>query len=100
MSTRTCPICGTTEHRDGDWTVCSCDNVRGLTLTVRETAAYMCMSRSGIYHLIDDGYLAAIRDSRPLRIRMAIVKCYLAGLHADWRHRDSRYDPPTLRSVP
>jgi excisionase family DNA binding protein len=100
MSTRTCPICGTTEVYDGDWPVCGCDKIPGLTLTIRQAAAYLCMSRSGVYHLIDDGYLAAIRGSRPLRVRMATVKCYLAGLQTDWWQHWYRHDPPTLRSVP
>ncbi len=33
----------------GDWPSCPCDDVRGLALTVREVASYLCVSRTTVY---------------------------------------------------
>jgi excisionase family DNA binding protein len=79
MSADTCPLCGTSEAWDGDWPCCGCDRNLGLTLTVRETAAYLGVSRGNVYDLVNTGYLAAIRTRRPMRIRMTAIKDYLAG---------------------
>jgi excisionase family DNA binding protein len=100
MSADTCPVCGTAEAWDGDWPRCGCDRNLGLTLTVRETAAYLGMSRGNVYDLVNTGYLAAIRTRRPMRIRMTAIKDYLAGQHAWWRRHYWRYQPPSLQSVP
>jgi len=85
MNDRLCPLCGTPKTYDGDWLACACDNALSRTLTVREAAAYLCRSRGCIYHLINDGYLAAVRDSRPLLIRMITLKSYVTAEHVHWR---------------
>jgi excisionase family DNA binding protein len=100
MSADNCPVCGTSEAWDVDWPCCGCDRNLSLTLTVREAAAYLGMSRGNVYDLVNTGYLAAIRTHQPMRIRMAAIKSYLAGQHVWWRQHYWRYQPPSLRSVP
>jgi excisionase family DNA binding protein len=63
-------------------------------LTVREAARFMSISRGGIYHWIEDGYLAANRTRRPIRISMTALKALLVTEHIGWlnQHATGRDD--------
>ncbi len=61
--------------------------MRGLALTVREVASYLCVSRTTVYDLLAIGHLVANRASRPARISMTSIKAYLAVHHYEWRNR-------------
>lgn len=77
-----CALCHAPITWQHGWPACDCDLDPKMTLTVGQAAAFMYMSRGGIYHLIDDGYLRADKSKRPIRIAMITLKAYLAGEHA------------------
>ena len=85
----TCPQCGATIIYRNYWPTCPCDDIPGLMLTVREAARFMYITRSGIYHWIEDGYLAANRTRRPIRISMAALKALLVAEHIGWLNRNA-----------
>jgi excisionase family DNA binding protein len=82
-----CNRCGATFIYCNYWPACPCDAIPGLTLTVREAARFMSVSRGGIYHWIEDGYLAANRTRRPIRISMTALKAVLTVEHIGWLNR-------------
>jgi hypothetical protein len=77
-----CTLCLAPITWQSGWPACNCDCDPKLMLTVRQAAQFMHMSPSGIYHMIDDGYLHADKSRRPIRVAMVILKAYLAGDHA------------------
>ena len=89
-----CPRCGATFTYRNYWPACPCDAIPGLMLTVREAARFMSVSRGGIYHWIEDGYLAANRTRRPIRISMTALKSVRTIEHIGWlnRHATGRED--------
>ncbi len=84
-----CPLCGSLQTFNAGWLACACDNTLHRALTVRQAAVYLHMSPSGVYHLINDGYLAAIGDSRPLQVRMVQLKSFIIIQHIGWQHTHS-----------
>jgi hypothetical protein len=84
-----CPLCSSLQTFDGSWPACACDSTLSRTLTVRHAALYLHMSPSGVYHLINDGYLAAIGGSRPLQVRMVALKSFVIIQHIGWQHTHS-----------
>ncbi len=84
-----CPLCGSLQTFDDGWLACACDSNPSQTLTVRRAALYLHMSPGGVYHLINDGYLAAIRGSRPLQIRMIQLKSFIIIERIGWQHAHS-----------
>ncbi len=91
-----CPQCGATFIYRNYWPTCPCDAIPGLMLTVREAARFMSVSRGGIYHWIEDGYLAANRTRRPIRISMTALKALLTVEHIAWLNRHASDRSPGL----
>jgi hypothetical protein len=87
----TCARCGQPIIRRGDWPGCPCDTEPGLTLTIRETAAYICVSRRKVMDLIATGELIVNRASRPTRIPMTSIKASWARDHRAWRLHEDIY---------
>lgn len=82
--TATCNFCHRRIVWEDGWPACDCDLDPTMTLTVRQAAELLYMSRGGIYHLINDGHLRADKSRRPIRVAMITLKAYLAAEHAEW----------------
>jgi excisionase family DNA binding protein len=72
------------------WPHCDCDLVDAMTLTVTETARYLCVSRAQVYRLIADGLLPGGREDGRIRIPMASIKAMLAAEHLAWLQEHER----------
>jgi hypothetical protein len=80
--TATCLFCHTPIIWEDGWPACDCDLDPKMTVTVRQAAEFMYMSRGGIYHLINDGYLRADKSARPIRVAVITLKAYLGTGYA------------------
>lgn len=85
-----CSLCHVPVTWQQGWPACDCDRDPKMTLTVRQAASFMSMSRGGIYHMIEDGYLRADKSARPIRVAMITLKAYLAGDHAYFAYQQQR----------
>jgi excisionase family DNA binding protein len=93
-----CNRCGELVTYRGDWPSCPCDDEPGLTLTIREAASYICVSRSKVADMIATGELIVNRASRPMRIPMTSIKASWARDHRAWRLHEDIYRLDRKRS--
>ena len=91
IRTDPCRRCGGPVIHSPDWPACACDLETGLSLTVRETAAYLCVSVSSVRGMIARGELIINRTCRPARIPMDSIKAYWTWDHRAWRLREDIY---------
>jgi excisionase family DNA binding protein len=66
------------------WPHCDCDLIEALTLTITQTARYLCVSRTQVYRLIAWGLLPGGRDQGRIRIPLVSIKAMLAADHLAW----------------
>ncbi len=70
------------------WPHCDCDLADALTLTVTQTARYLCVSRTQVYRLITYGMLPGARANGRISIPLVCIKAMLAADHRAWlQHR-------------
>jgi excisionase family DNA binding protein len=86
-----CSRCGEQVIYSPDWPACACDLEPGLSLTVRETAAYICVSVSKVRDMISRGDVTINRTRRPARIPVTSVKAFLTRENRAWRLREGIY---------
>jgi excisionase family DNA binding protein len=86
-----CNRCGEQVTYTPDWPACTCDLQAGLSLTVRETAAYICVSQSKIRDMITRGDVIINQSRRRARIPVTSIKAFLTRENRAWRLREGIY---------
>jgi excisionase family DNA binding protein len=86
-----CSRCGEPVIYSPDWPACACDTEPGLSLTVRQTAAYLCVSVSKVRDMIARGEVIINRTRRPARIPVTSIKAFLTTENRAWRLGEGIY---------
>jgi hypothetical protein len=83
--------CGEQVIYSPDWPARACDLETGLSLTVRQTAAYICVSVGRVRDMIAWGEVIINRAHRPARIPVTSIKTFLTRENRAWRLREGIY---------